>query len=161
MAAALGRKAPFPGGLIIAALKLIGPHRSVSTLDLREVAREAGIAPNSFYASSGHGRVAVALIDLAGARCAGISARRAARGAATGTRAQLGGHVHRQMRADDKCCMCCCARHGGVGRLQERGRRELNFFETIAQRPGGACRADGATCTNPRSCQAITRLVFA
>ena len=35
--------------LLAAALKLIGPHRSVSTLSLREVTREAGIAPNSFY----------------------------------------------------------------------------------------------------------------
>ena len=34
--------------LLAAALRLIGPHRSVSTLSLREVAREAGIAPNSF-----------------------------------------------------------------------------------------------------------------
>ncbi len=35
--------------LIEAALKLVGPNRSVSTLSLREVARAAGIAPNSFY----------------------------------------------------------------------------------------------------------------
>ena len=34
--------------LITAALKLVGPHRSISTLSLREVAREARIAPNSF-----------------------------------------------------------------------------------------------------------------
>ena len=34
--------------LIAAALKLVGPHRSLSTLSLREVTREAGIAPNSF-----------------------------------------------------------------------------------------------------------------
>ncbi|MFN3298503.1 MAG: hypothetical protein ACK42S_17630, partial [Caldimonas sp.] len=33
--------------LIAAALRLLGPHRSVSTLSLREVAREADIAPNS------------------------------------------------------------------------------------------------------------------
>lgn len=53
--------------VIAAALKLLGPNRSVSTLSLREVAREAGIAPNSFYR---HFRdideLAVALIDLAG-----------------------------------------------------------------------------------------------
>ena len=54
--------------LIAAALALLGPHRSVSTLSLREVAREAGIAPNSFYR---HFRdvdeLAVALIEEAGA----------------------------------------------------------------------------------------------
>ena len=53
--------------IIAAALNLLGPTRSVSTLSLREVAREAGIAPNSFYR---HFRdvdeLAVALIDQAG-----------------------------------------------------------------------------------------------
>lgn len=53
--------------VLSAALKLVGPHRSVSTLTLREVAREAGIAPNSFYR---HFRdtdeLAVAMIDQAG-----------------------------------------------------------------------------------------------
>lgn len=53
--------------LISAALALVGPNRSVSTLSLREVAREAGIAPNSFYR---HFRdideLAVTLIDQAG-----------------------------------------------------------------------------------------------
>ncbi|WP_111655636.1 HTH-type transcriptional repressor FabR [Isoalcanivorax indicus] len=53
--------------LIAAALTLVGPHRSVSTLSLREVARAAGIAPNSFYR---HFRdvdeLAVALINQAG-----------------------------------------------------------------------------------------------
>lgn len=53
--------------LIAAALRLLGPHRSVSTLSLREVAREADIAPNSFYR---HFRdmdaLAIALIELGG-----------------------------------------------------------------------------------------------
>jgi len=45
-----GRKAVISReDIITAALKLLGPHRSVSSLSLREVAREAGIAPNSFY----------------------------------------------------------------------------------------------------------------
>ena len=35
--------------LFQAALKLIGPQKSIASLSLREVAREAGIAPNSFY----------------------------------------------------------------------------------------------------------------
>jgi AcrR family transcriptional regulator len=53
--------------LLMAALRLIGPHRSVSSLGLREVAREADIAPNSFYR---HFRdiddLAVALIERSG-----------------------------------------------------------------------------------------------
>lgn len=63
-----GRKAVISRDeLISAALTLIGPERSISTLSLREVAREAGIAPNSFYR---HFRdvdeLAIALIELAG-----------------------------------------------------------------------------------------------
>jgi AcrR family transcriptional regulator len=53
--------------LLSAALRLTGPSRSVSTLTLREVAREAGVAPNSFYR---HFRdvdaLATALIEQAG-----------------------------------------------------------------------------------------------
>ena len=53
--------------LLAAALKLIGPHRSLSTLSLREVAREAGIAPNSFYRQfRDMDELAVALIDVGG-----------------------------------------------------------------------------------------------
>ena len=67
--------APVPGrkpqisrdDLIAAALRLLGPHRSVSTLSLREVAREADIAPNSFYR---HFRdmdaLAIALVEIGG-----------------------------------------------------------------------------------------------
>ena len=53
--------------LMAAAMQLVGPNRSISTLSLREVAREAGIAPNSFYR---HFRdvdeLAVSLIEQAG-----------------------------------------------------------------------------------------------
>ncbi|RZA31546.1 MAG: TetR family transcriptional regulator, partial [Lysobacteraceae bacterium] len=53
--------------LIAAALKLVGPHRSLSTLSLREVTREAGIAPNSFYRQfRDMDELAVALIDVSG-----------------------------------------------------------------------------------------------
>lgn len=46
----VGRKATITKEeLFQAALKLIGPQKSISALSLREVAREAGIAPNSFY----------------------------------------------------------------------------------------------------------------
>ncbi|MCL9676404.1 HTH-type transcriptional repressor FabR [Acinetobacter sp. ACZLY 512] len=46
----VGRKATITKEeLFQAALNLIGPEKSISSLSLREVAREAGIAPNSFY----------------------------------------------------------------------------------------------------------------
>ena len=45
-----GRKATITKEeLFQATLNLIGPEKSISSLSLREVAREAGIAPNSFY----------------------------------------------------------------------------------------------------------------
>ena len=68
IAPALGRKAVISREDIInAALKLLGPHRSVSTLSLREVTREAGIAPNSFYRQfRDMDELAIALIDRAG-----------------------------------------------------------------------------------------------
>ncbi len=53
--------------LMDAAVRLVDANRSVSSLSLREIAREAGIAPNSFYR---HFRdvdeLAVAIIDRAG-----------------------------------------------------------------------------------------------
>ncbi len=46
----VGRKATITKEeLFQAALNLIGPQKSIASLSLREVAREAGIAPNSFY----------------------------------------------------------------------------------------------------------------
>ena len=46
----VGRKATITKQeLFQAALNLIGPQKSIASLSLREVAREAGIAPNSFY----------------------------------------------------------------------------------------------------------------
>lgn len=46
----VGRKATITKEeLFQAALNLIGPAKSIAALSLREVAREAGIAPNSFY----------------------------------------------------------------------------------------------------------------
>ena len=46
----VGRKATISKAeLFQAALNLIGPQKSIASLSLREVAREAGIAPNSFY----------------------------------------------------------------------------------------------------------------
>jgi AcrR family transcriptional regulator len=64
----VGRKATITKEeLFQAALNLIGPQKSIASLSLREVAREAGIAPNSFYR---HFRdideLAIELIDRSG-----------------------------------------------------------------------------------------------
>ena len=66
-APALGRPASITREeIMIAALSLLGPSRSMSSLSLREIARATGMAPNSFYR---HFRdldeLSIALIDLA------------------------------------------------------------------------------------------------
>lgn len=63
----VGRKATIAKEeLFQAALNLIGPQKSIASLSLREVAREAGIAPNSFYRHfKDMDELAIELIDRA------------------------------------------------------------------------------------------------
>lgn len=63
----VGRKATITKEeLFQAALNLIGPKKSIASLSLREVAREAGIAPNSFYRHfKDMDELAIELIDRA------------------------------------------------------------------------------------------------
>lgn len=118
--------------IINAALKLLGPNRSVSTLSLREVAREAGVAPNSFYR---HFRdmdeLAVALIDLAGeslrqligeARARASSGQSVVQGCTDAFMARL--------RADDPL-LHLLLREGSVGStaFKQAVERQLSFFE--------------------------------
>jgi len=64
----VGRKATITKEeLFQAALNLIGPQKSISSLSLREVAREARIAPNSFYRHfKDIDELAIELIDRSG-----------------------------------------------------------------------------------------------
>ncbi|MFQ3231820.1 TetR family transcriptional regulator [Reinekea sp.] len=63
-----GRKATINReDIIAAAMRLVGPNRSVSSLSLREITREAGIAPNSFYRHFDNTEtLAISAIELAG-----------------------------------------------------------------------------------------------
>ncbi|MFC3702781.1 HTH-type transcriptional repressor FabR [Reinekea marina] len=63
-----GRKATITrDDIIAAAMRLVGPNRSVSSLSLREITREAGIAPNSFYRHFDNTEaLAISAIELAG-----------------------------------------------------------------------------------------------
>jgi AcrR family transcriptional regulator len=162
-----GRKANISRRDILdAALRLIGPHRSVSSLSLREVAREAGIAPNSFYRQFRDiDELAVALIDLAGQALRRIVG--AARHRATADREVVRGSVQafiEQVRADDKL-LHVLLREGTVGSdaFKQAVDRELSFFED-------ELRADlirqsarqGVTLREPAlAAKAITRLAFA
>lgn len=118
--------------IITAALKLLGPNRSVSTLSLREVAREAGVAPNSFYR---HFRdmdeLAVALIDLAGESLRQLigEARQRASAERSVVQACTDAFMAR-LRADDPL-LHILLREGTVGSaaFKQAVERQLNFFE--------------------------------
>jgi hypothetical protein len=102
--------------LLAAALKLIGPHRSLSTLSLREVAREAGIAPNSYRQFRDMDELAVALIDAAGRSLRtiiGEARQRATSTASSVVRVSVETFME-QLRADDKL-LHVLLREGAVG----------------------------------------------
>lgn len=152
--------------VIAAALKLVGPHRSVSSLSLREVAREAGIAPNSFYRQfRDMDELAVALIDLAGSSLRQIIG--AARQAARTRRSVVRGSVQafmQQLGSDDKL-LHILLREGTVGSdaFRQAVDRQLNYFEDELRLDLiRLARVNGNTLYEPAlAAKAITRLVFA
>ncbi|MGY0612151.1 HTH-type transcriptional repressor FabR [Luteimonas sp. A501] len=152
--------------LIAAALALLGPNRSVSTLGLREVTREAGIAPNSFYR---HFRdideLAVTLIDRAGSSLRTIIGQARHR-ASTGrgvVRSSVEAFFDR-LRADDKF-LNLLLREGlaGSDAYKQAVDAQLRFFEEelhadlirLAKTTGIPLHAPELVA------RAITRLVFA
>ena len=162
-----GRKAAISrDDLLAAALRLIGPHRSVSSLSLREVAREAGIAPNSFYRQFRDiDELAVALIDLAGQSLRKIvgAARRRAATSHSIVRDSVTAFME-QVRADDKL-LHVLLREGTVGSdaFKQAVDRELTFFEEELRIDlVRLSAAENTTLHEPALvAKAITRLVFA
>jgi AcrR family transcriptional regulator len=152
--------------VIAAAIKLLGPHRSVSSLSLREVAREAGIAPNSFYRQfRDMDELAVALIDLAGSSLRQIIGE--ARQRARTNRSVVRGSVEAfmlQLGSDDRL-LHILLREGTVGSdaFKQAVDRQLNFFEEELQRDLTRLAAVNHTgLYEPAlTAKAITRLVFA
>lgn len=153
--------------LLAAALRLIGPHRSVSTLSLREVAREAGIAPNSFYRQfRDMDELAVALIALAGQslrRIVGAARHRADQNSRGIVRGSVRTFIE-QMRADDRL-LHVLLREGTVGSdaFKHAVDRELTAFEDELRHDLVRLAAkDGEVLHEPALvARAITRLVFA
>jgi AcrR family transcriptional regulator len=152
--------------LLDAALRLVGPNRSLSTLSLREVAREAGIAPNSFYRQfRDMDELTVALIDQAGRKLheiVGISRQRATD---PRTIIPIGVQVFiEQIRADDKL-MHVMLREGTAGSeaFKRAVDRELIVFEEILRAELVRLAAlDKVGFYEPAlAARAITRLVFA
>jgi AcrR family transcriptional regulator len=152
--------------LVEAALTLVGPHRSVSTLSLREVARQAGIAPNSFYRQfRDMDELAVALIDRAGSSLRQIigEARRRATRESSVVRASVQTFMA-QLRSDDKL-LHILLREGMVGSPAFKAAVDwqLRFFEDeLRQDLVRIAEATGSTPQQPATtARAITRLVFA
>ncbi|MDP9140190.1 MAG: HTH-type transcriptional repressor FabR [Pseudomonadota bacterium] len=162
-----GRKAAISReDIIAAALKLVGPNRSVSTLSLREVAREAGIAPNSFYRHfHDTDELAIALIDLAGRSLRQIigSARQRATTERSVVRSSVEAFME-QLGADERL-LHILLREGTVGSdaFKQAVERELQFFEDELRIDLiRLAKANSAALSDPAlTAKAITRLVFA
>ena len=152
--------------IIEAALKLVGPHRSLSTLSLREVAREAGIAPNSFYRQfRDMNELAVALIDRAGQSLRQIIGE--ARVRAYAEQSVVKGSIEAfmdQLRADDRL-LHILLREGTVGSddYKRAVERQLSFFEEELKHDLlQLAEANKTGLFEPElTAKAITRLVFA
>jgi AcrR family transcriptional regulator len=152
--------------IIAAALKLLGPNRSISTLSLREIAREAGIAPNSFYRHfRNRDELAVALIDLAGESFRQIigEARQHTTSAQSIVQSCTDAFMN-QLNADDQL-LHIFLREGTVGSdaFKLAVERQLIFFEDEMQRDLRRLAKHKKTrLLEPAlTAKAITRLVFA
>jgi len=152
--------------LVEAALALVGPHRSVSTLSLREVARQAGIAPNSFYRQfRDMDELAIALIERAGSSLREIirEARKRATRESSVVRASVQAFMV-QLRSDDRQ-LHILLREGAVGSPEFKAAvdRQLRFFEDeLRQDLVRIAEATGSTLYQPATtARLITRLVFA
>lgn len=152
--------------IIVAALALLGPNRSVSTLGLREVAREAKIAPNSFYR---HFRdvdeLAVALIERAGSSLRtiiGLVRKRAGTNNSV-VRSSVEAFYY-QLRADDKL-LHLLLREGlaGSDAFKQAVDRQLCFFEEeLRVDLIRMAKVTGIPLHEPALvARAITRLVYA
>lgn len=152
--------------IIAAALRRLGPNRSVATLSLREVAREAGIAPNSIYRHFHNmDELAVALIDQAGRSLRTIIGAARQRVGEQGSVIRSSVEVFLAQLDADEGWLHILLREGSIGSAEFRAavERELQFFEDELQRDlvrlaaahGGAVHAPALTA------RAMTRLVFA
>lgn len=128
-----GRKATITReALLEAALSIAGPDRGLSSLTLREVAREAAIAPNSFYRHfHDTNELGVALIEQAGASLRTII--REARERAVSERSVVRTSLEAFMEpidANDKL-LKLFLREGTLGSAELRAavEKQLTFFE--------------------------------
>jgi len=161
-----GRKAVISREDIInAALELLGPHRSISSLSLREIARSADIAPNSFYRHfKDLEELNLALIKLAGQSLHKIVGE--ARHRVTVNRSVVRTSIEALMdmlNADQKL-LHILLREGTIGseNYKKAVQKELQFFEDeLCMDLIRLLKASGHQIKYPDLvAKAITRLVF-
>ena len=151
--------------VVDAALKLLGPHRSVATLSLREVARAANIAPNSFYRQfKSIDDLAVALIEQAGASLRDIIWKARSRITEGESVIRTSVETFLQQLQSDQHYLHLLLREGAVGSpaFKHAVDRQLEFFEKELQID--LVRLATASKTPIHNAElvsrAITRLVF-
>jgi|TARA_B110000503_G_scaffold143460_1_gene245057 AcrR family transcriptional regulator len=164
----VGRKATISQDqLIAAALRLVGPHRSISSLSLREITREAGIAPNSFYRHfKSTEELAICVIELAGSTLRKVigQARFRAQERNKGIVRMSVETFIEQLYADGPY-LAILLREGVIGsdRFKHAVRQQLSFFEQELTEDLIAIAARSALSPVAPAliARAITRLVFA
>jgi AcrR family transcriptional regulator len=151
--------------VIDAAIQLLGPHRSVTTLSLREVARAADIAPNSFYRQfQSIDELAVALIEQAGASLRDIIWKARSRVSAGDSVIHASVETFLQQLQSDEHYLHLLLREGAVGSaaFKRAVERQLEFFEKELQLDLVRLATASKTPVHNAALvsRAITRLVF-
>ncbi|MEM9101690.1 MAG: HTH-type transcriptional repressor FabR [Pseudomonadota bacterium] len=163
-----GRKASINRlDIIKAAISLVGPQRSIASLSLREVARQAQIAPNSFYRHfKDTDALAIAVIEEAGSSLRAIV--RQARQLISERKSVVRSSVESFMNQldEDPNYLPILLREGTVGSdaFQLAVRKQLHFFEQELQHDLELHnnQYQEKPIKNPKLvARAITRLVFA
>lgn len=133
----VGRKATITKEeLFQAALNLIGPQKSIAALSLREVAREAGIAPNSFYRHfKDIDQLAIELINRAGLVLRHIIREARLRAAKQESIIRSSVEVFLQQLDADEGYLGLLLREGYTGSIsyKQAVEQQLNFFQQELQ----------------------------
>lgn len=163
---ALGRKAVISrDDIIAAALALLGPNRSISTLSLREIARSADIAPNSFYRHfKDMEELNLALIEMAGRSLHKMVGEARHRASASRSIVRSSIEAFMEMLNAEQKLLHILLREGTIGSESHKKavEKELNLFEDeLCMDLIRLLKANGHQIKYPDLvAKAITRLVF-
>ncbi len=160
----VGRKATITKEeLFQAALNLIGPQKSIASLSLREVAREAGIAPNSFYRHfKDIDELAIALIDQSGIALRQIIREARLQAIKQHSIIRSSVEVFIQQLDADEGNLSLLLREGytGSASYKQAVERQLNFFQQELQEDLIRLEQKNKLYRPELAAKAITQLVF-